>query len=383
MPEPRYRLLETIRHYARDRLLESGETDGVRHHHLGWFLAYAERAEPELGAADGPSWMDRLDAEHDNLQSALEWAEIAARHETVLRLATALSLFWEARGHRHQGIGGRWFARALAVDDGPSIARARALCAAAHMGIYGGDAIATITWAPEALAVAETVGDQQTVARAGITTNYVRSLFAPEEGMAGLTEGIELARSLGDQWAVADGLKMMTIACATRGDYDRGLAVARELAQVAERLGNMFFMAWSQAVIGYVALLQGDFPGASDWLGRSIALCDEVGDPITRWLAICWLGEVDASLGDYASAEARFQHVLHKGVAAEGDMARHWAIPGLGALLLGQGELARALVDHSAGGDRLRERSPDDPRPVHDGARRPAARFGRRVRCPS
>ncbi len=341
-PEPRYRLLETIRLYARDRLLESGETDPVRHRHLEWFLTYAERAEPELGSAAGPSWMDRLDAEHDNLQAALEWAEITGHHETVLRLATALSLFWEARGHRHQGIGGRWFARALAVDHGPSTARARALWAAAHMGIYGGDALTTITWAPQALAVADAVGDQRTVARAGITTNYFRSLFAPEEGMAGLTEGIELARSIGDDWAVADGLKMMTIAWSTLGDDDRGLAVAQELAQVAERLGNKFFMAWSQAAIGYGALHRGDYPAARDRLGRSIALCDEVGDPITWWLALCWLGELDASLGDYASAEASFQHVLHKGVAAEGDTARHWAIPDLGALLLGQGDAAGA-----------------------------------------
>ena len=64
--ETRYRLLETIRHYSRDRLLEAGETDEVRNRHLEWFFAIAERAEPELGAANGPSWMDRLDVEHDN-----------------------------------------------------------------------------------------------------------------------------------------------------------------------------------------------------------------------------------------------------------------------------------------------------------------------------
>jgi predicted ATPase/class 3 adenylate cyclase/DNA-binding CsgD family transcriptional regulator len=343
-PEPRYRLLETIRHYARDRLLDSGETDRVRRRHLEWFLAYAERAAGELGTAGGPGWMDRLDVEHDNLQSALEWAEISGERETVLRLATALSLFWEARGHRHQGIGGRWFARALAVDDGPSVARARALWAGAHMGIYGGDIAATLTWTPEALAAAQTVADHQTIARAGITFNYIRSLFSPEEGLAGLTESIELARSIGDQWAVADGLKMMTIAWSAQGDFHRGLAVAQELAQVAEELGNMFFRAWSQAVIGYGAVLQGDFPAARDGLGRSIALCDEVGDPITRWFAICWLGELDASLGDYASAEARFEQVLHKGVAAEGDLARHTAVPDLGALLLGLGDAARASV---------------------------------------
>ena len=233
-PVARYRLLETIRHYARDRLFESGETDTTRHCHLEWFLAYAERAEPELASADGPSWMDRLDAEHDNLQSALEWAEISSDHETVLRLATSLMLFWEARGHRHQGVGGRWFARALAVDEGPSMARARALWAAAHMGIYGGDTLATITWAPEALAMAESIGDQQTIARAGITINYIRSIFAPEMGLAGLTESIGLARSIGDQWAVADGLKMMTIAWGARGDYDSGLGVAQELARWPE-----------------------------------------------------------------------------------------------------------------------------------------------------
>ena len=91
--------------------------------------------------------------------------------------------------------------------------------------------------------------------------------------MAGLTESIELARSIGDEWAVADGLKMMTIAWWAQGDYESVLAVAQELAQVAERLGNMFFMAWSQAVIGYIALLQGDFPAARDqagWVDRPL-----------------------------------------------------------------------------------------------------------------
>jgi predicted ATPase/class 3 adenylate cyclase/DNA-binding CsgD family transcriptional regulator/tetratricopeptide (TPR) repeat protein len=349
-PENRYRLLETIRHYARDRLLESGETDRVRHRHLGWFLGYAERAEREMDRAGGPTWMDRLDAEHDNLQSALEWAEISGEHETVLRLTTALRFFWETRGHRHQGIGGRWFARALEVDSGPSTARARAMWAAAHMGLYGGDTAAIATWAPQALAMAKAIGDQQTIARAGITVNLVQSLRAPEEGLAGLTESIELAKSIGDQWAVADGLKMMTIACSSRGDHDRALAVTQELAQAAGRLGNVFFMAWSHAAMGNVALHQGDFPEARAWLNKSIALCEEVGDPITRWLAICWLGELDASLGDYASAEARFGQVLRKGAAADGDLAREMTIPALGALLLGVGDRtgASAILEPAA-----------------------------------
>jgi len=342
--EARYRLLETIRHYARDRLLESAEADEVRNRHLGWFLDFAERAEPELGTAEGPMWAARLEADHDNLQSALEWAEASGDHETVLRLVGAVFLFWEYGGHRHQGIGGRWFARALAVDHGASVPRARALWAAAHMGIYSGDSTATIALTPQALAVAEVVGDQRTIARAGITVNYIRSLLFPDEGLAGLGESVALAQSIGDEWAIADGLKMMTIACAARGDDEGGLKAAQELDQVAKRLGNKFFMAWSHAVFGYSARHRGEFAKARDELHRAIALCEDVGDPITRWLAICWLGEIDALTGNYPSARARYAQILSKGVVSEGDLARHFAIPDLGALELGLGDFAAAMA---------------------------------------
>jgi predicted ATPase/class 3 adenylate cyclase/DNA-binding CsgD family transcriptional regulator len=340
--ESRYRLLETIRHFARERLLESAETDDVRNRHLECFLNLAEGAEPELALADGPSWMARLDVEHENLQSALEWAEITAAHETVLRMVSALSLFWELRGHKQQGIGGRWFARALALDTPPSVAKARALWAAGHMGIYGGDLQATLTRTPEALAVAQDIADQRTIARAGITINYIVALLAPQAGIAGLAEAIELARAGEDQWAVADGLKMMTIALGASGDYDRGVEAAFELAQVAGLLGNKFYLAWSHAVLAYVDLRRGEFAAARERLERSIALCTEVGDPITRWLAICWLGEVDARTGDYESAKGRYMEVLQKGVTSDGDLGRHAALPDLGELLLGLGDVSGA-----------------------------------------
>ncbi len=143
---------------------------------------------------------------------------------------------------------------------------------------------------------------------------------------------------------------MMTIAWAARGDYDGGLRAARELGQVAAQPGNKFFMAWSHASVAYVALRQGDFATARDRLERSIARCDEVGDPITRWLAICWLGEVEKLTGDYASGRTRFEQVLHKGVSSEGDLARHSAIPDLGALMLALGEVegAAAVIEPAA-----------------------------------
>jgi predicted ATPase/DNA-binding CsgD family transcriptional regulator len=346
-PEVRFRLLETIRHFALNRLVISGEADEVRNRHLAWYLALAERAEPELGTGSGPVWANRLELEHANLQAALEWADTTGQHETVLRLATALHLFWEYKGHRHQGIGGRWFARALSVDHGPSVARARALWAAAHMGIYSGDVNSVLTYTPQALAVAEIVGDERTLARAGNTFNYARAAYGLEEGLTGLTEAIDLARSIGDEWAVADGLKMRTIAWAARGDYEQVLEMSLELAQVATQLQNKFFQAWAKTASGYVWIRRGDFARARQAMEASVGLCDDVGDPITRWLDICFLGEIDAQTGDHTAGQARFERVLHKGVASEGDLAIHFAIPGLAALLLslGKPDLAGAVLE--------------------------------------
>jgi non-specific serine/threonine protein kinase len=93
--EQRYRLLETVRQYARDRLLEAGEADNLRTRHRDFFLGLAEEAEPKLRGPEQDMWLARLDAEHDNLRAALEWGrsdETGA--EAGLRLAAALFRFW-------------------------------------------------------------------------------------------------------------------------------------------------------------------------------------------------------------------------------------------------------------------------------------------------
>src|SRR5207245_4795244 len=91
--EGRYRLLETVRQYARDRLLESGEREEVRGRHLAWFVELGEQAEPELEGAHQQEWLGRLEAEHDNLRAALDWG-LEREPASALRLAAALVRFW-------------------------------------------------------------------------------------------------------------------------------------------------------------------------------------------------------------------------------------------------------------------------------------------------
>jgi predicted ATPase len=122
----RHRLLEPVRQYAREKLEEGGESEEVRLRHAGFFLALAEEAEPGLQGPEDAEWLERLEAEHDNLRAALYWVLERGETELGLRLAGALSLFWEAHGH--YGEGRRWLEEVLQKDGQASAAaRAKAL----------------------------------------------------------------------------------------------------------------------------------------------------------------------------------------------------------------------------------------------------------------
>ena len=108
--EPRYRLLETIRQYARDKLMESGEAAGIRNRHLDYHVRLAEEAEQYLYRNIALNWVNRLEAEYDNLRTAIEWG-LESDPVKVLRMAGALPNFWFRRGYESEGI--QWIQEAL------------------------------------------------------------------------------------------------------------------------------------------------------------------------------------------------------------------------------------------------------------------------------
>ncbi len=196
----RFRLLDTIRHYAGARLVDAGEADSTRERHFNYFLDLAERAAPELPGADGPEWLVQLELDHENLRAALEWIDGKQLPELFDRLVTSLALFWELRGHLQSG--GRWFERALRPQHEPSVAHARALWGAAHVALYGDDHETAMRRAPEALSMAEAVGDEWAVARALNTIGYVQQWFDGPAARQALERSIALGRTIGDDWAM-------------------------------------------------------------------------------------------------------------------------------------------------------------------------------------
>jgi len=134
----RYRLLEPVKQYAREKLEESGEAEAVLNRHAAFFLALAEEAELELKRQRQGQWLERLEAEHDNFRAALSWSLEQGEAELGLRLSTALVEFWDRRGHFDEG--GRWLEAVLAKH-GPAsaTARARALNAIGWLAQWQGE----------------------------------------------------------------------------------------------------------------------------------------------------------------------------------------------------------------------------------------------------
>ena len=145
----RYRLLETVRQYAADRLRELGDEDTVRRH-AEWCLALAEAAAPELTGDRQGRWFATLEAEHDNLRAALAYLDATQQRELQLRLAVALSRFWYVRGHLVDARRRLDEALADAADQPPSLRR-RALTAASATALLQGDYAAATGFAESAL----------------------------------------------------------------------------------------------------------------------------------------------------------------------------------------------------------------------------------------
>ena len=145
----RYRLLEPVRQYALDKLEESDEVEEARRRHAEFFLALAEETETEMKGPEQATWLDRLEAENDNLRGALSWALERGEPELGLHLAEAFWWFWEARGYFDEGR--RWLEQALAKGSRASSARARALDGVGHLALQLGEVDRAVAAAEEGL----------------------------------------------------------------------------------------------------------------------------------------------------------------------------------------------------------------------------------------
>jgi non-specific serine/threonine protein kinase len=295
----RYRFLETVRQYGRERLLRSGEAEQARDRHLAFFLAMARRVEPELMQVNQALWLNRVQLVHDDIRSALDWSlATPERAELGLELAARLSWFWTVRGFFIEARQRLERALAAAPLSSPGI-RAKALIGLAHMTSFEGDNATTMVVLDECLALAREAGDHGTMA---LTLGY-QALTAAERddfercellGAAGLAAAVQS----GDPWSRTLPLRMLGYAAVHAGDYDRADASFEESISLLRQTGAK----WGQGILlGDLAglrLLQGRYPDARALGREAIFLCEELGDR----RGVAW------SLGTLATAQAAEGH---------------------------------------------------------------------------
>ena len=278
--EGRFRLLETVRQYARERLLDSGEAEDAFRRHRDWYLALIERAKPDFFSGPPPArWLEVFDREHDNLRAALEWSSTEpGGTQAGLRMTAGLWRYWEIRGNFVEGR--RWLERTLAATDGEvSSLRANALTGAGVLAHFQGDYPAALAFNEESLALHRELGHRPSVAYAlHNLANIAAEQGNFERARELYAEGIEMARSMGDQRGAAISLVQLADVVSRQGDGEQARPLFDESLETLKELGDRWGMAFAMDGSALAAARHGDLQAARERHEEALAISRELGD---------------------------------------------------------------------------------------------------------
>jgi non-specific serine/threonine protein kinase len=300
----RYRLLETIREYATEKLAQFGEDTQLKDRHLEFYVMMAEKIAPELEHIQQQVWLDRLELEIDNLRAALDWAMASGNLLNAMRLVSALRRFWFIRNHHSEGVDRLKAILGSHEANEPTLARLRVLNTYLFM-----------LWPSDQLAEVRNVGE----------------------------EAMELGRRLGDRWNTAFALLWLGVGITAQGDYLLARTYLEQSLEIWQDLQDVAYLGWSLVSLGEVALLQNDYQGAQALFEQSIQPLDDEKDFPMLAIPLRRLGQLAMFQGDLPKATALMKRSLQY----------NWDIRdyrGMGACLaaLGALSMAQAKYEHAA-----------------------------------
>jgi predicted ATPase/DNA-binding CsgD family transcriptional regulator len=386
--QARYRMLGTIRQYAFDRLVEAAEMERMRDRHLDYFCKLVEETEPHLIGPEQVVWFNRLEADYDNLRTAMEWSlegegpAANARAEMGLRLVASEHGFWSLRDNRSEGS--VWFERILARNPAASLsvkaARAKALCGAGFLASWKRDLEGATAFSQESLALFRELGDEggmgvalynlavvanhredyrqgkrlaeesaALLRKVGDKGNLIWSLNALgdasmrqkdyEQAVGFYQEGLAISREIGDRSSIAWLLPNIGQIFQFQGEFERAIPLLEESLMLLRKLKSKTGIPYTLALSGQVALHQGDFEKAVAWCEESLGLLRELGYTESIHWPLDLLGIAACRQGKYEQATAYYREALtanqrfgyRQGIAEN--------LAGLGAVAVARGQL--------------------------------------------
>ncbi len=307
----RYRLLETVRQYALEKLGESGEADNVRSRHCDYYTSIAALLDAPA-RTDYERRLDQVEVEMDNLRSALGWNLETSDTEHALSLASSLQPLWLTRGRMLEGRA--WFDTVVAQHDlnnleVPAAVRARALADTAVLNLYVGG---SMDRAKRALAIARELDDPALLARTLTACGFIAGAsYNAEAARTYYSEAMVLARELDDRWSLSQILAWQANTGLNVGDPIGARAAGEEGRDLADTTGDRHNSRMCRLILIWAQLIEGDVNGAVAGFRAGVAECeadhDEFLKPLSRMglsMALAHQGNVDAAR---AAADAAFE----------------------------------------------------------------------------
>jgi predicted ATPase/DNA-binding winged helix-turn-helix (wHTH) protein len=352
--EPRFVMLETIREYASECLVDSGEQPATRRAHAAYCLVLAEEGNPELSAADRVGWLAHCDAEIDNFRFALDWLFETHDLDWGLRLCVALFRFWDMREHLTEGRTRLKTILRMAGAERPR-ERARVSHFLGALATAQGDYPAAKSFLQQSLSLYEELADQSGIA-ASLNALAVSARDRGDYSAAqnNFERSLACWRLQSDQSAIARCLHNLANVAKVRGDYACAQRALREATEIFAELGDRNGAAWSINQQGDIARAQGNMVTARELYERALLAFREAGDQWGSARSLTDLAGIDSERGDYPAAHAAYREALEifAGLGHRRGAAR--ALEGSACLALAQGQAMRALK-LAAAATRLRQ----------------------------
>lgn len=385
-PETRYRMLESVRHFAFTKVGSTAALDALAERHARWCLHRAEQLERLNGIRSPEVWLKALEDNHDNFRAALCWARDHDRADLVLALGVALSWFWEAKGHYREGLD--WLTCALAGEpDGDDELHARALRSAGMLSWMLGDVAEAVPLVEASVVLFRRAGNEEEAGGCVCTgafhlcANPVHSLPALAANLARVRAGDNVGRlahalvncgmahffvsDAGSARACFDEClalplgaerEAFTAALLGRGrvelllgDLGAAEGVFRDALDEAQRSGDDDSQSVALSWMGELHRLRGEYGRARSLLADATGLVDDDGSPISLARCCQFLGRLEATEGDLDAARRLFEKSLTLPGARDIPYHRVRSLQGLADIALARGERdeAQTLIDET------------------------------------
>jgi non-specific serine/threonine protein kinase len=318
----RYHLLETIRQYARDKLLEAGESEQIRTRHLDFFLKFAEQAETYMNGHRELEWRALLDMEYDNLRTALEWG-LENDTDKVLRLAGALHVFWERHGYEVEGrrLLNEVLARAKMFPLGEGEAaherilyQAKALNAIGFLSFGQGDNFGALKAFEESTSLLRKIGEKRMLVQALTYIGMARAFLGDRKAASPpAEEAVALARDVGDKFLLGSALANLAgVLAITQGDLERVRSYHKEAFELLRESGSHWVIAMTTFGYALFTSMQGNYAEARSQFESCIPLFTELKDRHRLAMLRSELAHLERREGHFEMAKSLYHDTIQE-----------------------------------------------------------------------